>query len=322
MNRLRSSLAAAVLALAAVASGREAAGQDAASAEAEVEAVVVTARRIGVPVWRVGQDDGSTLILVGHINAVPKTARWRPEELEKVVAQADSVIFPHDGSGSPADIARAVWKFRSIVFLPKGKTLGDYVDADTLARLDARKGRGVDKDYRRFHPWVTAQELLDSIGAEENLGPDTADVVARAVRRTRKKREVVAVVTGRQIIDSYFKAGPAAHVACLQAALVAAEAGPQVTPKRIEDYTRYRIAAVVRSPLERAFGSCWPEGGEQVSTALRADWRAKLRARVGQPGVTLAVVPLSYLAEEGGLLDMFAAEGRVVDGPRWRADGG
>ena len=284
----------------------------------DVEEVVVTARRIGVPVWRVG-DETSTLILVVHINAVPKTANWRPQELTKVVAEADSVIFPHEDTASPADVARAIWRARSIVFLPKGKTLADYIDEPTRARLEALKAQGaVSKSYMRLHPWVTSEELLDRTGAEKNSGPDLADVVAKAVRSGRGKRETVAVVTGRQLLDAYFNAGPAAHIPCLKASLTAAEAGPAAAAERIEDYTRYRVAAVVRSPVEQAYGACWPEGGEPTSSALRADWRTKIRARVGRPGVTLAVVPLTYLAEPNGLLDMLAAEGRTVDGPRWR----
>lgn len=326
MMRARTRLAAA-LAAAALLAGPAVVGQSAPkenpalsaveAEEAKTGEVVVTARRIGVPVWRVG----SNLILVGHIRAVPKGTKWRPEELSKAVAQADSVVFPHDETATPADVARVLWRARSIVLLPKGKTLDDYVDAETLSRVRAaRRARGEAGDaYRYMHPWTTADDLLESVGAEQNIGPDLADIVRKEVRRQRKQRKAVAVLRAKGWLDAFFNEGPSAHAPCLKAALDAVEAQPGVAARRIQDYTRYRVAAVVRSPVERAFGACWLQGGgETISAKLRADWRTRLTAQADAPGVTLAVVPLRFLAEEGGLLDAFAAAGRPIEGPRWR----
>ena len=282
-----------------------------------LEGVVVTAQRIGVPVWRVGEG-ASMLILVGHIEPLPSSIAWRPEALEQVVEEADTVIFPPKGSLSPADVARIFWRMRSIVFLPKGKTLADYVDAPTLARLEALRAQGATGEYMKFNPWTTAEELMESTGVEEKSGPDAADVVRKAVRRNRKKRENVTVVTGKQVLDAYFNAGPAAHVPCLKAAITAAEAGRPAAARRIDAYVRNRVAEVVRSPVEQALNACWPLGGEPIASSLRAQWRTTILQRAGRPGVTLAVVPLLHLAEDGGVLDALAAQGRSVEGPRWR----
>jgi hypothetical protein len=283
----------------------------------EVEGVVVTARRIGVPVWRVS-NGSSTVVLIGQIQGVSKDARWRADELERAVAQADTVLFPHDVHGSPADVARTLWRARSIVLLPKGKTLGDYVDSATLARLRSRRPEKATDRY--FHPWVIADDLLGEVQAGELFGDDrVTEVVRRAARKHRKKREAVGVERASRMLDAYF-AGPATHVPCLSAALAAAEAGPEAAQKRVADWTRSRVPEVIAAPVELAFDVCWPWGAARQS--LRRDWSQALARRLAEPGVTVAVTPLLYAAEPGGLLDNFVAQGLVVEGPRWRADGG
>ena len=313
MKRLLLLLACAGLVWGGASAGQERAAPAADAEPNEVEGVLVTARRIGVPVWRVS-DGRSTLVLIGQIQGVPKDAAWRPAELERTVAQADSVLFPHELKASPADVARVIWRARSVVLLPKGKTLADYVDAATLARLRPwRSGKAIEP---LLHPWMVADELITETQAGELFGDDrVTEVVARAARRHRKKRQAVGVQHASRMLDAYF-GDPARHVPCLQAALAVAEAGPEAARGRVAAWTRSRVVEVVRSPAERAFDVCWPYGsGRDV---LRADWRAALDRRLSTPGVTVAVAPLLYLAEEGGVLDAFAARGLQIDGPRWR----
>ena len=284
----------------------------------EVEQVVVTARRIGVPVWRVSRGS-STLILVGEIQGVPEDAPWRPAELERAVAQADRVIFPHNVRGSPADIARMFWRVRSFAFLPKGRTLADYVDPSTLERLRALNATtGGGPAGLNLHPFLIADELMTAAGAGELLGEErVADVVAKAVRKHRKKRQVVGLYAASRVIDAYL-VGPGEHVPCLKAAITTAEAGREASARRIADWTRSRVPEVIGSPAERAYDLCWPFG--IAPARLRADWRAALDRELATPGATVAVLPLLYLAEEGGVLDGLAARELDISGPRWRAE--
>jgi uncharacterized protein YbaP (TraB family) len=298
-------------------------GQERPSAPSEptdVEGVVVTARRIGVPVWRV-TNGASTVVLIGQIQGVPAKAAWRPEELERAVAQADAVLFPHDIRGTPADVARLLWRARSIVLLPKGKTLADYLDASTLARLTALAKDEAQREKRmRLHPWVVASDLMEGAEVGEPLDGDrVSQVVERAARKNRKKQEAVGAVAAGGLLDAYFE-GPQAHVGCLEAAIATGEAGPEAGRRRLADWSRSRVPAVAASAAEQAHDRCWPFG--PARERLRAEWRKAIDGRLAAPGVTVAVAPLLYLAEDGGLLDGLAARGLQIEGPRWRAVAG
>ena len=100
----------------------------------------------------------------------------------------------------------------------------------------------------------------------------------------------------------------------------AAEAGPAVGRERALAWTRSRIVEVLDSPLTKAEGLCWPEGDADLGPELRQAWRTAVRRELAAPGAVVAIVPLRYLAEPGGLLDDLSAQGYAVDGPRWRAE--
>ena len=52
--------------------------------------------------------------------------------------------------------------------------------------------------------------------------------------------------------------------------------------------------------------------------ALRNAWRAAVRQELTRPGAIVALVPVRYLTETGGLLDDLQAQGHAIDGPTWR----
>lgn len=88
--------------LVAVCSIAPAKAQAPSAPHAEVEEIVVTARRTGVPVWRV-TGPKTTVILIGSIEGVAKETKWDPAALTETLKKANQVMFPGlmQLSGSP-----------------------------------------------------------------------------------------------------------------------------------------------------------------------------------------------------------------------------
>ena len=59
----------------------------------EGEAIVVTARRSGAPMWTVETNRG-TVLLVGEITEMPKATPWFPDRLEAATERAHLVERP------------------------------------------------------------------------------------------------------------------------------------------------------------------------------------------------------------------------------------
>lgn len=286
-------------------------------AVATVDEIVVVARRAGLPMWTVETATGS-VILVGAISGVPRDYAWRPEALEAATARAERILYPIEGRASLADVMRVIWRIRTVARLPKDTTIANYASPELMARLERLHAGERAQGWRTETPTAQSFDLLRSAGA-----PRGERAVERVVREAARQADVpgqsVGFVRGDEMIDNLLQAPPETYLPCLDAASRAAEAGPDGAARRLDDWSRLRVAAVLANPLDQAFDRCWPTGDPEIGPALRQRWIAAVQAALAEPGVTLAVAPLRLLAEDEGVLDRLQAAGLEVRGPDWRA---
>jgi len=296
-----------------------------AAQNSEPNPIIVSAQRSGAPMWTVEQashaDHGSTVILVGEIRSVPKTTPWQPDRLKAAAAQADRVIIGARPKFSPGDFFRLLFRGGRFTKLPKKTVAADYLDTDQRARLAVLEKK-YDKDYDRGSFFITALNLLirQLDFTDDTLSDDATDIVKKAA----KKADVPIIrperFRGEDLLDNLADAPPESHIPCLKAAMSAAEAGPSIIEARGRDWTKFNVPAVMGNPLEVALGKCWPWADPEVGTQIRDVWTGMITDASTQQGVSVAVVPLRVLAEQGGVLDTLEAQGLEISGPQWRAD--
>ena len=288
-------------------------------AAAQLDDIVVQARRSGAPMWTVTRGD-STLILVGAITGIPRDLAWRPEELEAAAARSDQILSPQEGRASITDLLRVVWRARTIGLMPQGQTTADYLTPEYQARIDAIMAGDRNQDWRTKSLLFVGFDLMqDKAGYRQGRsGDDAMDVIRRAARRARVSVRPVGTVRGDELIDSLITAPQTAHVPCVEAAIATAEQGPDAARERAEDWRALRVADVVASPIDRALNQCWPWGDPEIAPQLRQQWAAAIETAMISPGVTMGVAPIRLLAEEGGVLDGLVARGFDVVGPEWK----
>lgn len=277
-----------------------------------VDEVVVVARRAEAPIWEVRNGAG-VLILVGAIEGLPRDLEWRSDALTAAADRADRVLFPPAGRASFADIGRLLWRARSIVYLPEGRTTADYLTPEMNARFLALYRSG-----ERTNLLLSAQQLLEKAGYAQRSRA-AAEVVRASARKRRAPVEPIDVLLGSDLVEMLISTPPDVHRPCLEAAIAAAEAGPDSAAARAQAWRRRQVQAVLVSPLERAIDVCWPWGAAGPERQLRSRWTQALDAALDQQGVTLAVAPLHLLAEAGGPLDRLEAQGLEIYGPDWKA---
>ncbi|MBA3863535.1 MAG: TraB/GumN family protein [Erythrobacter sp.] len=288
--------------------------QDSAPSE---NSIVVTAQRSGAPMWTIDTPTG-TIILVGEIRAIPKTTPWQPDRLKDATGQAQRVILGARPKISPGDILRLMFSGSKFTKLPKKTVASDYLSDTQWARLEAL-GEAHKEDYARQSFLLTSFEMLrKELRFNRDTADDASDVVSKAADKAKVPTTRAATLRGEDIIDNLADAPPAAHIPCLTAAMDALEVGPDIVEQRASDWRRYDIPAVMANPLEQALGQCWPWADETLGSELRTIWVDNITAAQGQPGVTLAVVPLRVLAETDGVLDRLSAQGLDISGPAWK----
>ena len=286
-----------------------------------VEEVVVLARRSGAPMWTVTRGD-STLILVGAITGIPRDLSWRPDDLEAAAARSQQILTPQEGRASFTDVLRVIWRIRSIARMPRGQTSADYLTPEWQTRLEAVMAGERNQDWRQKSLLLLGFDLMqDKAGYSGRRGGDDAvDVIRRAARRARVPTRPVGVVRGDELVDSLISAPQSTHVPCVEAAIAAAEVGPDAARQRAEAWRRLRVPEVVASPIDRALSQCWPWGDPEIAPQLHQQWAAAIETALISPGVTLGVAPIRLLAEPGGVLDGLEARVLEIVGPEWRLD--
>lgn len=303
------------LALALTSASLPAVAQEAAPDSAEE--VVVTARNSGAPMWTVRTETG-VVLLVGEMRNVPKATPWYPDRLERAAGGAQRIILGTKAKVSPGDILRLIFAGGKLTKLPDERVAADYLDATRLARLRAIEAR-YEQDYSRRNFLITSFDLLSRrLAFSKDTGDDATDVVSKAARRGDIATRPVGEVRGEDMLDNLFAAAPETHLPCLDAAMAAAEIGPEIVTARGKAWTSFDVPGLMANPLETALGRCWPWTDNQLGAELRGQWVAALDEAVSQSGVTLAVVPIRVLAEQGGVLDQLQSRGLSINGPVWR----
>lgn len=288
-------------------------------AVAQLDDVIVLARRSGAPMWTVTRGD-TTLILVGAITGIPRDLAWRPNDLEAAAARSDQILTPQEGRASLSDLFRVIWRARTIGLMPQGQTTADYLTPEYQGRLEAIMAGDRNQDWRtRSLLFVGFDLMQDKAGYMRGRGGDDAmDVIRRAARRARVPVRPVGTVRGDELIDSLITAPQTAHLPCVEAAIAAAEQGPDAARERAEDWRAFRVADVVASPIDKALNQCWPWGDPEIAPQLRQQWAAAIETAMISPGVTMGVAPIRLLADTGGVLDALQARGFDVVGPEWK----
>ncbi|HLL31894.1 MAG TPA: TraB/GumN family protein [Allosphingosinicella sp.] len=316
------SIGAAAMAAIAFASAAPAPAQKAAQTRADdraqVQEIVVTGRRSGVPMWTV-RSEHTTLVLIGGIHGISKTTKWDPTALTEALRRADRVMFPqsHALTASPFKAIGWLAKWNSMGSLPKGQSLVAIAGPHTAGRLAALRARGlVQADYDRRHPLHLSSDIRDRAKGDIEYGRNVADYVARAV----KKYKLVEVVPihrskAKPVIKDLFASTPQEHLPCLQGAIMLAEAGPAAIQARSDAWAARRIPEVLASPADAVYGRCWPSG---VFAEHDSELLPQMKRLLAEPQVTMAVLSLRTLADRGGILDGLEAAGFDIQGPAWK----
>jgi hypothetical protein len=281
------SIAAAGLAALFLASA--AAAQKSVDDAAQVQDIVVTGRRSGVPLWTV-RSDRTTLVLVGAIPGVSKTTYWDPTALTEALRKADRVMFPQSQAftASPFRLIGWIAKWNAMGSLPKGQSL---------------------------HPLHLAGDLRDRAKGDIVYGRSAADYVRQAIKRYKLTQVPIPRSKAKPLIKDLFASTPEEHLPCLRAAIAMAEAGQAAVQARSDAWAARRVPEVIASPADGVYEACWPATEVLDSDAELTE---EMKQLMTEPQVTVAVLSLRSLAEPGGVLDGLAAAGFDIQGPAWK----
>jgi uncharacterized protein YbaP (TraB family) len=283
--------------------------------------VLVVGAREGPQLWHFDGALGEVFIL-GTVQPLPKRFTWNTARLDLVIKRTDRVLV---GENAVRIGLSDVLTRRDAVRNPDGAKLSDQLDAPTRERLTTqRQALNLAPDaYENWRPYIAGAMLAGRAFERAGLGDD---VDARAVTLAKlKKRKIwptnVFAAPKRDMIGALNKMPLGADAPCMDAYLKIAEHGVPAARARAIAWANGDIAALRATREDTSALACMSaleHGGvpvDKLVARFKVDWMKALLAAKDQPGVTLAIVPMSHVLHEDGLLARLAAAGVKVEGP-------
>ena len=298
--------------------------------------MLVTGEQPGPGLWKVTRSDSDHVLwILGTQTPLPKGFTWRAAEVEKILAQSQSVL-------TDADASLHIGFFRSLTLLPAvigakknadGKTLHDMLTPELYARWLALKERyiGRDRGVERLRPMLAANELYKKAIRKsglttENLAQDVVDYYA--------KKDKVPVTTPhvkidlddpKQAIADFKSTAGDLDVACLERTIARLETDLGAMRARANAWAVGDLEGLKNLPYPDQRAACIaavssnPRLAEQFKAAKRQidiDWLAAAETALVQNASTFALLPIQQLTGADGRLAQLRAKGYSVEDPQ------
>ncbi|MCU0975964.1 MAG: TraB/GumN family protein [Steroidobacteraceae bacterium] len=310
---------------------------EAAPAPTVFDELLVSGEQPGPGLWRVAKQTAEgehVLWILGSYGPLPKRMQWRSRQFERAIAESAEVI-------APASVNTDVGVFRGATLLPSlvgirknpnGETLQELVPPELYERWLVLKRRylGNDRGVEKWRPVFAAGELYrEAIG---EAGLELSNVVWPVVEKAAKKRKLVIT---RPVVDveveeprdliREFKKAELEDLECFARTIERLESDLDLMRVRANAWATGEVGVLRElAPVDQA-GACLAvvtgsellqsRGLADLPSRLTAAWLAAAEEALARNASTVAVVWMSQLLREDGLLAQFEARGYRVEAP-------
>jgi hypothetical protein len=303
------------------------------AAPASLEEVLVTGERPGPGMWRITKD-GHELWILATLQPLPKNMTWRSQAVEQRIANSQIVL-------SPPRVDADIGFFRSLTLIPSllrarkspdGRTLAQILPHDLYIRWLALRvkymGAG-DDEHRR--PMLAALDLW--LHALDQAGLTSNEVVWETIEKVARKDRVplqpvllnIKVADARGAIRALDKIPQDAEIACFTKTIERLETDLQPMRLRANYWSLGDIAGLRSLPYPDEEAACLdaflevPEYKDQYEKAhqqISELWLSTAEVALDKNVSTFAVLPITVLLKQDGVLDRLKARGFAIEEPR------
>lgn len=299
--------------------------------------LLVTGEQPGPGLWRVTKataDGEHVLWILGSYGPLPKRMQWRSRALERALDQSTEVIAP-PSVDTDVGVVRGALLLPSLVGIrknPNGETLQELVPPDLYARWTALGQRylGNDRGVEKWRPIFAAGELYRE--AISDAGLERSNIVWPAVEKAAKRRKLVItrpVVNvpldkPRDLIRE-FKRSELEDLECFARTIERLESDLDLMRVRANAWATGEVGLLRElAPVDQA-GACLAvvtgsellqsRGLADLPTRLTDAWLAAAEDALDRNASTVAVVWLSQLLRQDGMLAKLESRGYRVEAP-------
>lgn len=299
--------------------------------------LLVSGEQPGPGLWRVTKqtaDGEHVLWILGSYGPLPRRMQWRSRVLERALDQSTEVIAP-PSVDTNVGVLRGATLLPSLVGIrknPNGETLQELVPPELYARWSVLKQRylGNDRGVEKWRPIFAAGELYREAISEAGL--ERSNIVWPAVEKAAKKRKLpitrpvvdVELEKPRDLIRE-FKKAEIEDLECFARTIERLESDLDLMRVRANAWATGEIGVLRElAPVDQA-GACLAvvtgsellqsRGLADLPTRLTDAWLAAAEDALARNASTVAVVWMSQLLSEDGLLAQLESRGYRIEAP-------
>jgi hypothetical protein len=303
------------------------------SAPASLDEVLVTGERPGPGMWRVSKGTHDLWILA-TLRPLPKNMTWRSQVVEQRIASCQVLI-------SPPQVDADIGFFRSLTLIPSllrarkspdGRTLEQLLPHDLYIRWLALRVKYLGSgDDERKRPMLAALELYER--ALDQSGLTSNETVWDTIEKTARKDHVplqpvvlnVKVDDAKGAVRDLNKIPPDAEIACFAKTIERLETDLQPMRQRANFWSLGDIEGLRSLPYPDEEVAClnaflavpeFRDKYEHARTQIADLWLSTADAALDRNNSSFAVLPITVLLKEDGVLDRLRAKGYAVQEPR------
>ncbi|CAN7309057.1 TraB/GumN family protein [Caulobacter sp. LjRoot300] len=287
---------------------------------AVVEELQVVARPPGPALWLV-EKGGAKLYVVGSAPPLPHQLKWDSPRLNRAMDQASLVLVPPEASVGPLQVTKFfLTGGGGVRYRPFSKNLEDRLPPDLKARfVNAREQAGrTAVPYKDWKPavagFIVMSDFRQAAGLSEAKPVSTIERMAKA-----KGVKVKAMSQYRlgPVLGVVGKLSDEGQLACLRDALSEIDYDAAHATTIGSDWANGDLASVRARYSSSAAQRCLmraPGGPGLLADQIGQSANA-LNEALNRPGVTIAIVDLSFLLPANGVLDRLKASGATITSP-------
>jgi len=293
-----------------------------------VEEVTVVGEAAGPGLWKVRHGD-NTLYILGTMAPLPKKLQWRSREVERVLSRADRFIPASskvDADIGPISAVQLYLQYRKLRGNDEKQSLEQVLPADLFARFEKLRQKYAPKDQAMLkrRPVLAAGELWRE--AVSRSGLTSRNAVNKAVEKLAKKNKVKIVQPELRIDDPKGTLAEVARIprdaelACMKSTLDRLEYDLSLARQRAEDWALGDVAALRSTNAIAQQEACWSALMQSPKVAdirrqFDEQWIKLVYDSLENHTVTLAVVPITELFKQNGVVDLLRSRGYLVEEP-------
>jgi uncharacterized protein YbaP (TraB family) len=300
-----------------------------------LDTVVVSGKLPGPGLWKISKDD-HVLWLLGTIAPLPRRMDWESSDVEATIAASQELLLPPSASMRAEGAA-----FGGLFLLPSlmkarnnpGKeTLSEVLPEADYARWTRLKQRylGRDRGVEKRRPILAAAALQEEALDDADLTLD--NLAAKVARRAAKKHDLTItqpkleiVITDPKATIKEFAATPLDDLDCFRRTLDRLESDIETMKLRANAWALGDVELLQSLPYTDNFRACADalfesriaerQGFADLEERLTVEWLNAADAALAKNTSTFALLPMSVMLRENGMLARLRGKGYRVQQP-------